>query len=232
VAGSGGAVVALKEICLIEPVPDCLKTVRSYLSEINAGYSVFQSPQDMMNAGVRPDLLVVFARREHAEMIEKMPDLPAVPSILLCAGGYSLDEKSRYRPRFVLQFPVAKQAFLTKAAECLGIPPRRVFSIVVTVMEEDSNIRYSGISKDFSETGMSFEALADFRQNHALLVRFADTKHKKTFSLAAEVVRKSEIGRGIFFYGLKFRGLSREDTDSLKLFISASDVRRSSSQIG
>jgi hypothetical protein len=224
--------VALKEICLIESVPDCLKTVRSHLTEINAGYSVFQNPQDMTNAGVRPDLLVVFARQEHAEMIEQIADLPAVPSILICARGYSLDEKSRYRPRFILQHPVAKQAFLTKAAECLGIPPRRVFSIVVTVMEEGSNIRYSCISKDFSETGMSFEALADFKQDHALLIRFSDTKHRKTFSMAAEIVRKSEIGRGMFFYGLKFRGLSREDADSLKLFISASDVRRTSSRIG
>jgi PilZ domain len=224
--------VALKEVCLIEPVSDCLKTVRSYLSDINARYSVFQSPQDMLNAGVKPDLLVIFARREHAEMIEKIPNLSVVPSILLCARGYSLDEKSRYRPRFVLQFPVAKQAFLAKAAECLGIPPRRVFSIIVTITEEGSNVRYSGISKDFSETGMSFEALADFRQNHTLSVRFVDTKHKKTFSLAAEVARKSEIGRGMFFYGLKFKNLAGEDADSLKVFISASDVRWTPSRIG
>ncbi|MEJ2697596.1 MAG: PilZ domain-containing protein [Candidatus Sulfobium sp.] len=222
----------MKKVCLIEPVPDCLKTVKSYLSDINANYSVFQNFGDMSKSGVKPDLLIVFASREHAGIIANMPDLPAVPSILINADDFRLDEKSRYRPRFILRFPVTKQSFLTKAAICLGIPPRRFFSIIVTVTEEGSNIRYSGVSKDFSETGMSLEALADFPPNQALSVRFIDVRNRKKFSLNAEVARKTEIGKGMFFYGLKFKDLTQDDADSLKVFISASDVRQTFSPGG
>lgn len=224
--------MAMKEICLIEPVLDCMKTVKSYLSDINARYSVFQNYEDMTKSGVKPDLLIVFAGRKHPEIIANMPDLQSVPSILICAHGFIHDEKSHYRPHFILKLPVAKQAFLAKAAVCLGIPPRRVFSIVVTITEEGSNIRYSGISKDFSETGMSLEALADFQQNRTLSVRFVDARNKKKFSLTTEVARKSEIGKGMFFYGLKFKDLTREDADSLRVFISASDVRQTPSSSG
>lgn len=221
-----------KEIYLIEPNPDCLRTVKSYLSDINARYSVFQNPGDMTKANVRPDLLVVFAGRENAEMIKLMPDLPDIPSILISANGFRLDEKSHYRPRFVFRSPVAKQAFLIKVAECLGIPPRRVFRIVLTITEEISKVRYLGFAKDFSENGMSFEVLADFPKDHNLSVRFVDPKNKKTFSLKGKVARKSEIGRGMFFYGLKFSDLMREDVDSLKIFISDSEARRPPERIG
>ncbi len=218
-----------KKIHLIETFPEGLKTVRSYLSEINANHDVFCSVDDAMCSRAQPDLVILLARKRAEYCNEDIaacrgnPSLSRVPLMLMVPlhAGLNIHAIERGTCQCVVQMPADKLQFLARVANFLKIPPRRIFQVVITIMEEDSNIRYAGISVDFSETGMAFECSAEFAVGRKITIRFIDPKNREKFLLNAEIVRMSETLRDkVFFYGVRFRGVTHTETVSLKNFIS------------
>jgi len=88
----------------------------------------------------------------------------------------------------------------------------------VTLQVEGSNIRYSGVSIDFSETGMAFESAADLQPDTLLSVQFVNPRNRKRFSLKGTIIRRSGSGSTIF-YGLKFIDMTELDVRELMDFI-------------
>jgi hypothetical protein len=226
-----------KKIYLVETNPDGLKTIKAYLSEINAKYSVFATPDQAMNTGVRPDLVILLARRDAEQCNEEITcfkdnySFSEVPLVLMIPPQMSayVHAMRRDKCQFHFQMPVDKLPFLARVAALLNIPPRRIFQAVITLMEESGNMRYSGVSVDFSETGMAFESDADFVPGMKIIVRFIDPRNRGKFLLHAEIVRRSQSqGKEGFFYGVRFTGMTSKESDALRNFISGgADEHRS-----
>lgn len=109
-------------------------------------------------------------------------------------------------------------------ARCLGVPPRRAFSILVTVQPAGSNVKYSGMSSDFSENGMGFVCTELFEKGRKLLIMFVNPKNRTRFQLAAEVIRTMSKGDGrSVFYGVRFIGASVQEREDLLRFITGSE---------
>ncbi len=219
--------MAPKKVFLIETQVDGLKTIKSYFSEINANFSTFRNLDEAGRSESRPDLIVLLVNKrtecfyDDIEAYKRTFSVSRIPLFAMLPPGLNSNEIKREGFYSVFQMPVEKLSFLTKVAKSLGIPPRRVFKIVVTIVEEASNIRYSGVSVDFSESGMSFESGADFPLRHRVLIRFINPKRGDKFSLNAEIVRRSESDRkGNTFYGVKFTGVDESHTRALRNFIS------------
>jgi hypothetical protein len=226
-----------KKIHLIETYPDGLKTIRSYLSEINAKYSVFANPDDAMNIGARPDMVILLARKDAEQCNEDITrfkndhSFSTIPLMLMMPPQTSAHVHAirKDKCQFTFQLPVDKLPFLARVAQFLNIPPRRIFQAVITIMEESGNMRYSGLSVDFSETGMAFESDAEFVPGLKIIIRFVNPKNRAKFLLNAEIVRRSQIqGKAGFFYGVRFTGMTFKEGAALRNFISGeADENRS-----
>lgn len=216
-------------IFLVETYPDGLKTIKTYLSDTNAKHSVFVTMGDAMGKTETPDLVILLARKNAEDCNEDIACYHSVPSyskiplmlILPLQGVAGVQFLNRDKCQYAFQMPVDKQEFLAKVASALKIPPRRVFQIVITILEESGNIRYSGISVDFSETGMAFRCNADFAVGHKIIIRFINPKNRGKFLLNAEVMRKSGMQiDDAFFYGVRFNEMTMDDIAALGNFIS------------
>ena len=84
-----------------------------------------------------------------------------------------------------------------------------------------SNLRYSGISIDISESGMAFECVAEFQAGEQLLIRFVNPRSRSRFSLKAEVIRRTSTPAGSsIFSGVTFKQMSPDAIRELDHFIS------------
>lgn len=227
--GKNNKVTTDKKIFLVETCPEGLKTIKSHLFDINAKHAVFATLSDAMSKTDLPDLVILLARNNAENCNEDIVFYHSVPSfskiplmlILPLQGVAKVQALKRDKCQYTFQMPVDKLDFLSKVAGVLKVPPRRVFQIVITIMEESGNIRYSGISVDFSENGMAFECNADFAVGHKIIVRFINPKNREKFFLHAEVMRKSGTQQAnTYFYGVSFNKMTFGEMTALGNFIS------------
>ena len=223
---------APKKIHLIETYPDGLRKIKSYLSEMNGNYSQFSSIGGSIESGETPELFILLADRNldfFARDLDTLKDnsaLSGVPRILLFS--YSAPETFRvpnvvgFQTSYVM--PVDKLPFLSTVAEFLKIPHRRIFEILVTIQPEGSNIKYSGVSVDFSETGIAFKCASELPAGQKITLTFIDPALRKRLLFNAEIMRLTKIDRGkTFFYGARFVNLTRQGLKELKLFITGKE---------
>lgn len=218
----------MENIFLIETFPDGLKTIKSYFSDINANYSEFISVNDAMESGEMPALVVLLVNKnfknfsKDIDSLENNPSFSRIPRIFILPVEMSgmmpnpeiIDGQSSF------QIPVNKLKFFSTVSKFLKRSSRRVFRIIITIKPEGSNIRYSGISMDFSETGMAFECISDFPIGHKIRVNFVNPRNRKRFLLKAEIVRRASTQPGsTTFYGVMFSEMTEQDIKELMNFI-------------
>ncbi len=120
--------------------------------------------------------------------------------------------------------PVDKLKFISVVAKCLERSPRRIFRILVTVQPENSNLRYSGTSIDFSETGMAFECTSDFDLGQKIIVNFVHPRTRRRFILNSVIARRASTQPGFTsFYGVMFSEMLGQDVEELMKFITGED---------
>lgn len=206
-----------------------LKQIKFHLQEINAQCSEFSAVPEALKVSGTPDMVVVFADKNIKSIkadiaLLQQSTLSEIPRLFILPRGMS-DLKPDDglimvdgEPAF--QVPVDKLTFLSFLARLLKIPQRRVFRIIITVHPDGSNIKYSGMSLDFSETGMSFQCVEDIQVDQLITVFFVNPKNRKRFSLRAKVVRKTSTQTGgANFYGITFLEMNDEDARALMAFI-------------
>ncbi|MEW6108879.1 MAG: PilZ domain-containing protein [Nitrospirota bacterium] len=218
----------MTNIFLIETVRDGLRIIKSYLSDNNLNYMEFSSVNDAIKTNEVPMLIILLVNKnlenfkKDAETLKNSPAFSRIPRIFILPfeiSGMTTNSEIIYgEPSF--QIPVDKLKFLSTVSRFLKRSPRRVFRILITILAEGSNIRYSGISIDFSETGMAFECNADFPGGHKVKINFVNPRNRKRFLLQAEIVRKASTQPGgSAFYGVKFRDMTDSDIKELMGFI-------------
>ena len=218
----------MKKIHVIETVKDGLRTLKPYLSDAHMPYSEYSSVNDSINSGEVPALLIVLADKNSElfkrdmECIKNNSSFSMVPRMFILPfhikGFYPNEEIIDYQVSF--QLPVEKTRFISALSKLLRRSPRRVFRILISVQTEESNIRYAGVSVDFSESGIAFESSAEFSNGQPLTINFVNPKNRKRFSLKAEVIRRASTQPGgTSFYGVKFSEMSEKDLHELKNFL-------------
>lgn len=219
----------MPDIFLVESSPDALKTVKSYLEDSNYTFSVFTSLDKAAESRKAPSVLILLADKDvgnfnrDIEILKNNAFFSKVPRIFILpytvAGLASHPELLDGQPSF--QLPVDKLMFLSVVAKCLKRSPRRFFRILITVQPTGSNIRYSGLSMDFSETGMAFESSSEIDLKQKVKVNFVNPRNRRRFDLSASIARKAATQPGgSIFYGVKFLEMSEEDVKEMLRFIS------------
>lgn len=220
--------VAMKLFHLIETTPNGLRAARSFLQEMNAESRTFASVREALAANEVPDMVVFLAPKDEAQYKADMKELSgtswygSVPRINVLPLALALHRRTAVMISGEKEFtlPLDKQKFLAEVTRCLHIPQRRTFQIIVSIQVPDSNIQFSGVSLDFSETGMGFESRAAFSVHQQMRISFVNPKTKARLRLQAEVARKAPAATADnFVYGVRFADLSRRDSDELKKFI-------------
>lgn len=227
----------MKHICLIETMSGGLRTARGYLAEMNARCSDFGDVGAAAKSGDTFDLIILLGRHEYTDYVQdiavlkKSTALRNIPRIVVVPVGMSVAGHSSENADGETEFfmPVEKLAFLSAVAERLGIPNRRIFQTVISISLPDSRLQYSGMSLDFSETGIGFQSTAEFHEGQKIRVSFVNAKTRVRLNLDGEVVRKgSTHSAALFFYGIRFFGMSEEDRQELNRFMAgASSSSRS-----
>ncbi len=223
--------VYMKKIFVIERSADVFNTVKHYLKEDNLPYISFQNVREAFVSPDLPALIILFGNDSFQEIRADIADLKdsplfvKIPKILILPFNAAITQ-GECRSLDVQEtffIPVDKLKFQTAISKFLLRSPRRVFRILVNVQQDGSNLRYSGISMDFSESGMAFECVSDFTLGEKLQVSFVNPKNRSRFSLKSEVVRKTSTPTGSsVFYGVTFRQMSEKETQDLTQFITGS----------
>jgi hypothetical protein len=217
------------DIFLVESIPDALKTVKYYLSDGRYTFTVFGSLAEAAESPQVPSLVIILADKDAGKFNKNMDVLKhhtvfsKVPRIIIQSQSvpYLTEHPELLDDQPSFQMPVDKLLFLSVVARCLKRSPRRVFRILVTVQPEGSNIRYSGLSVDFSETGMAFESTADITVRKMVKVNFVNPKTRRRFDLSASIARKAATQPGgSVFYGIKFLEMTEQDMKDILQFIS------------
>ena len=218
----------MKKIHVIETFTDGLRTIKSHLSDINGKYSVFGSVDAALVSGETSDLVILLANRnvDHfkrdLETLYKASFFSKIP-VIVCLPFKTAETKPAAEivgeiPAFEL--PVSKLSFLSTVAKFLKIPPRRVLQIVITAQPEESNIKYTGMSIDFSETGMAFRSNADFSVGSTIMVNFVNPASRTRLFLKARVARRTDIRHdNIAFYGVNFQNITSDISRELQSFV-------------
>ncbi len=218
----------MKKIFLIERSADVFHTVKSYLKENNLPFLSFPTPGDAVQSDDLPSLIVLFASNNFQEIRSDIgvtkgnPAFVRIPKMLILPFDSSIAEAEcrTLDVQAVFSIPVDRVKFQTLVSRFLQRAPRRVFRILVSLQQDGSKIRYSGISIDFSESGMAFECVSDFPVGENLMVSFVNPRNRKRFTLRAEVVRRTSTPTGsAVFYGVMFKQMSAEDTRDIDEFI-------------
>lgn len=218
----------MKKIHIISPYIEGLATIKSYLAELGFDITDFKTPEMAIQYSEVPDLIILFTTQDPADFERDIECLRAsstharIPRI--CILPYNFPGEAGYSDiaggQAAFQMPVDKLRFLSAVSLFLKRAQRRVFRILVTLQPEGANIRYSGISMDFSESGMAFECTSDFAKSDRLAVSFVNPRSKKRFLLKSEVVRKAQSPTGDkTFYGIKFLAMTEEEKKDLTGFI-------------
>ncbi|MDA8242046.1 MAG: PilZ domain-containing protein [Nitrospiraceae bacterium] len=218
----------MKKIHVIENIPDGLRIIKSHLSDISGEYSVFNSVGDALSAGETSDLVILLAQRNldylrrDMETLYKSNSFSRIPLIVCLPFGTS--ERSPVKDIIhgttSFELPVNKLKFLSAVSRYLKVPPRRVLQMVITIQSSDDNIKYTGISIDFSENGMAFKSNADFPVGHRIMVNFVNPVTRKRLFLKAKVIRRTDIRHdSVAFYGVTFVNAAPEDSLELRSFV-------------
>jgi hypothetical protein len=218
----------MKNIFLIERSPDVFHTVEYYLKEGSLSYTSFQTPDEAVLAEGLPALIILFGSnnlqeiRDDVGILKNNPAFARIPKMLILPFESSVTE-AQCKPldvQAILSIPVQKLQFQTLVSKFLNRAPRRVFRILVSIQQDGSKVRYSGISIDFSESGMAFECVTEFQVGENLLLSFVNPRTRSRFSLKTEVIRKTSTPTGSsVFYGVMFRQLSSKEIHELTAFI-------------
>jgi hypothetical protein len=119
-----------------------------------------------------------------------------------------------------LQWPVAKDQLLLKAADMLGISPRKTFRATVRIFSPDAAFGVLGTSLDFSSTGMSFVAERYYSIGHEVSVKISVPGEGERLTLPGRVARSwTNESDGTSEYGVEFRPLESATAGTLKRFI-------------
>ncbi len=220
----------MKNIALIGDFHGEHNIIKSYLEEMNAKYLEVSTVRLLLNSTAMPDMIIILARKsldslneeigllKNEQQIAEIPRLVILPRAMSDFGPGAELISVGGEPAF--QVPIDKLIFLSALAKFLKIPYRRVFRIIITIQPDGSNIKYSGMSLDFSETGMSFQCVEDISVGHSLSVFFVNPKNRKRVGLRAVVARKTPTRTGgANFYGVKFADLKADDLKELQAFI-------------
>lgn len=218
----------MKHICLIEATPNGLRTVKTYFEEMNADCKVFGSVGAALNSGTVPDMVVLLAQREEEDYRKDVSLISLdrvygrAPRVVVLPISLSMKRKTTAVIEGEAEFPlpVDKLKFLSEVAKCLDIPQRRDFQIIITILIPDSNLQYSGMSIDFSETGMGFESRADFSIGQYIRMSFVNPRTKARLLLQGEVARKvPTASTDRFLYGIRFMNMQMQESEELRRFI-------------
>jgi len=219
----------MKTVFLIERSIDVFHTVKSYLKEGTLPFVSFQTPDEAVRAADFPALIILFSNNSLQEIqddistVKNHAPFTRVPKILVLPLDSSVADLQckMLDVQAITSIPVQRLQFQTLVSKFLNRAPRRVFRILVSVQQEGSNLRYSGSSIDFSESGMAFECAAEFQAGEHLLVSFVNPRNRSRFSLKAKVIRRTATPAGTsIFYGVTFRQMSSDETRELHQFIS------------
>jgi len=217
----------MSELFIIEPTSGGLKTIKEYLSKINATFLTFSSASEVKKTSKRPSLIVLLAEKSipnmYAQIDElKNSDLRSVPVIIILSMELadSMPKNGMIDGKKVFLSNVDNAEFLGTVGQILGIPVRRSFKILVTLSSPKNNMRYSALSVDFSETGMAFECTTSLLQGETLEVSFINPTKRIRLVFNIEIVRKFSNPSGTsFFYGAQFVRLSAKDKMALRDFL-------------
>lgn len=223
----------MKHFHLIETAPNGLRTVKTYFEAMNADCRVFSSVVDALNSGEVPDMVVLLAQREEEGYKKDIGMLflnriyGKVPRVVVLPISLSMKRKAAAVIEGEAEFPlpVDKVKFLSAVAACLDIPQRRSFQIIITIVASDTHLQFSGISIDFSQTGMGFESRADFSPGQRVKISFVNPGTKTRLVLQGMVARRVSAGSGDrFLYGIRFVDLLIQDAEELQRFITGKKV--------
>lgn len=229
----GCIICKMKHFHLIETSPNGLKTVKIFFEATNADCKVFSSVDDALCSGEMPDMVVLLAQREEegyrkdVRMLLLDSAYGKVPRVVVLPMSLSMKRKTAVIIEGEVEFslPVDKVKFLSAVAACLDIPQRRTFRIIITIMAADSSLHYSGVSVDFSETGMGFESRADLSVGQRVKTSFVNPGTKTRLLLQGEVARKGPTASADqFLYGIRFVDMQIQDVEELRRFIAGNKV--------
>ena len=216
----------MKNVFLVEKSPDPFNSIKAHFEENDIRHTAFRSLEDAMGSQDTPSLVVLLTTDSYDDIINDIDLLKGdtvyarISRVLVLPFNSSvLEAKVKDLDiQALFQIPVEKLKFLTTVSQLLRRGPRRVFRILVTLQQVGSNIRYSGVSIDFSETGIAFESTADFQPGDLLHVQFVNPRNRKRCSLKGAVIRRSGSGSTIF-YGMKFASMNERDIKELRNFL-------------
>lgn len=217
----------MKQIFLIETVPEKLTMVREFIADINAEYKLFGSVIEALRARSTPDLVVLFSRTTLAHFLSDIDALnqsiytARVPRIYVIPPEMEeqMPKASAVANKPLVILPVEKIEFLSTAAGLMSIPFRRKFSIIVTI-ETSRNMKYSALSIDFSESGMAFKSTDRFETGATVTVSFVNPKNRNRLSLRGKIVRTFPARSDTTAcYGIQFTDLPAKEKKELLSFI-------------
>ncbi len=223
----------MKHFHLIETIPNGLRTVRTFFEAMNADYKVFSSVDDALNSAEVPDMVVLLARKEEGDykrdigMILLDRVYGKIPRVAVLPISLSMKRKTASVVEGEAEFPlpVDKDKFLAAVAACLDISQRRACQIIITIVTPDSNLQYSGMSMDFSETGMGFESRAGFAIGQRVRTSFVNPGTKNRLQLTGEVARKVPAASADkFLYGIRFLDMQVQEAEELRRLITNQKV--------
>jgi hypothetical protein len=218
----------MKKILLIEELPYTGKTIKSYLANFDATCSSFSSVEYAIRSDEVPHLVVLIADKnaekfkKNITLLESTSSFSGIPRIFVLPlemdrTGINLEI---IESPSCFHVPVDKSTFLSTVTTFLKRAPRRVCQILVTIRTEKSNLKYSGVSLDISESGMAFQSIPDFPVGQKVTLTFVNPGIRQRVLLNAEVVRKkSNLLRTQTFYGVHFLEMAEESRKVLTNFI-------------
>jgi|GEM_PF-6370171 len=218
----------MKRFHLIETAKNGLKTVQSYLNDMNASVSIFGSARDAVSSGTVPDMVVLLAPNDESMYREAVKVLSSdrlygrAPRIAVLPLGLSMRRRSASVIEGESEFPLPldREKFLSAAASCLKISQRRMLQIIITLYAADSNLQLSGLSTDFSETGMGFESRHEFSTGERVRIAFVNPRTKSRLLISAEIARKLPTKfADKFQYGAKYTDLQEDQLSEIRQLI-------------
>jgi len=222
----------MKKVFLIEKSPDTFNTIRSCLEENQVFYSQFKSLDEALKSGEVPSLIVLFVNKnsgdinKEAEALKNNPSFSRIPRIFILPFDMIgiIPHNEIISGQSLFQVPVDKLKFLSTVSKFLKRSPRRVFRIVISVQPEESNLRYSGISIDFSETGVAFESSSDLPVRQKISLSFVNPKNRKRLLFKGEIARKASTQPGgTAFYGIELKEMSDKNKKDFINFLTGEE---------
>lgn len=222
----------MKKVFLIEKSPDIFNAIRSCLEENQLFYSQFKSLDEAIKSGEVPSLIVLFVNKntrdinQEIEALKNNPSFSRIPRIFILPLDMTgiIPDNEIISGQSSFQVPVDKLKFLSTVSKFLKRSPRRVFRIVISIQPEESNLRYSGISIDFSETGVAFESSSDLPVRQKIHLSFVNPKNRKRLLFKGEIARKASTQPGgTAFYGIKLEEMTDKNKKDFINFLTGEE---------